>query len=822
MNMKRNTFHQKDSRQIFCRIRNPVESRLLFTVLALLALAVRLQAAPGDVDPSFDAGSVVNGSVSTLVHQPDGKIVIGGNFTTVRGALRKGLARLNADGTADLTFNPATNESFTWCVALQPDGKLWVASGFLDFGHSRSRLVRLHADGTLDTSFEAAIADSWVRSMTVCPDGKVIVQGYFTNINGIDRKDIARLNPDGSIDTTFNPASHTGHLVAGYGSSIHAHAVQPDGKVIVGGSFTALGGVSRKGIGRLNVDGSLDRTFDPGSGLGIAGLNTVAEGVVSIAEQSDGKVLVGGRFSSINGISRLGLARLHSDGSPDLGFDARFPRDSLIESITIQPDGKALIFGHVANQLNRFARLNVDGSWDTSFNSGAEVGAGDISGDFPIVLQADGKILRGLARFNGDGSQDRTFDPRPSGGAEVKTMVSQPDGKVLIGGEFDTIQGERRDGIARLNSDGSLDRAFHPSIVQPGWMGVIEQIQVQPNGKILMSGRFASVAGVKRTNFARLNADGTLDTSFNPVRTGSPIAVQADGKVLVAVNWSDTPIARLNADGSADIPFTTSAAFTRNGAVSSIAIDKSGKILLGGQFPKSESEGGYYNLARLNADGSLDAMFYIRSQRFPDLSAYIGSVIVQSDGKALVAGAVDLSDTYPAFITRLNVDGTADTTFKEARGRQIVALQPDGKILIGGRNDPFFGENSVERLNADGTLDMTFNAGTAANDWIVSVLPQADGKLLVAGRFTIINGVPSAYVARLLGDPIASLDVSHSDKGLTLSWPTNAVGFTLQSTTNLSDRSSWTPVLTVPVIEASRNQIADAISGPAKFYRLRR
>jgi uncharacterized delta-60 repeat protein len=775
----------------------------IFTVVTFLTLLVRLAAAPGDLDPSFDAGSGVNTGIWSLVAQPDGKVIIGGEFTTVRGALRKGLARLNTDGTADLTFNPARGENLAMCLALQPDGKLLVVSGFIHVigvnGHLRSRIVRLNADGTPDSTFDAGESpDSFIRSISICPDGKVIVQGPFTNINGMNRMNLVRLNADGSIDATFNPASRTGQLKAGYGPSIHAHAVQPDGKVIVGGSFTALDGISRNGIGRLDLDGSLDRTFDPGSGIGIAGLNIVSEGVISIAVQSDGKVLLGGRFSSINGISRPGVARINSDGSPDAEFNARLGVGTSIDSITLQPDGKVLIYGDLAG-TTRFARLNSDGSRDTSFTYpfpyyGAE--AGSFSPERCIALLPDGKILVGFARLKPDGMQDKTFDPRLlmiRGDDKVKTMALQPDGKVLIGGEFGAIQGERRDGIGRLNRDGSLDRAFNPSVV--GWgslgMGVIDQIAVQPNGKILLQGSFNKVGGVNRTNFVRLNADGTLDASFNPARVGTVIAAQPDDKVLIG-----PAISRLNADGTVDIPFTSAAAFMRDWWVYSIAVERDGKVLVGGWFPEGETEANSYHLARLNVDGSLNALFDLRGATPFEAPLSISSINPLADGKVLVSGTLNCcpgcwETCYTPFVARLNPNGTVDTTFQPPTSGTF-AISPDGQII-------------------------TFTV--EANDRIFSVLAQPDGKVLIGGEFSIVNGMPHAFVARLLGDSTGRLELSRNPTGITISWPISFTNHVLEATPSFTS-PNWQPV-PAPASNQARWESSISANSPQQFFRLR-
>ncbi|MEM6321521.1 MAG: delta-60 repeat domain-containing protein, partial [Bacteroidota bacterium] len=165
----------------------------------------------------------------------------------------------------------------------------------------------LSQDGSLDTSFDPGSGtNATVQSVAVQSDGKVLIGGDFTTVNGTSRARIARLNADGSLDTSFDPGSGTN-------GDVQSVAVQSDGKVLIGGFFTTVDGTGRRRIARLNADGSLDTSFDPGSGTNAT--------VQSVAVQSDGKVLIGGDFTSVDGTSRNSIARLNADGSLDTSFD---------------------------------------------------------------------------------------------------------------------------------------------------------------------------------------------------------------------------------------------------------------------------------------------------------------------------------------------------------------------------------------------------------------------------------------------------------------------------------------------------------------------
>ena len=191
---------------------------------------------------TLDSGftSAASSYVHSVAVQPDGKILVGGEFTAVGGAARNGIARLNADGSLDTGFDPNADNPVD-CVAVQADGKILLGGEFVTVGgRGRSRIARLNADGTLDSGFNPGV-DFQVRSLAVQADGKILVGGYFWTVAGATRHNIARLNPDGSLDTGFDPDAPGG---------VCSVALQPDGKILLGGGFTTVGGTTRNYFAR--------------------------------------------------------------------------------------------------------------------------------------------------------------------------------------------------------------------------------------------------------------------------------------------------------------------------------------------------------------------------------------------------------------------------------------------------------------------------------------------------------------------------------------------------------------------------------------------
>jgi uncharacterized delta-60 repeat protein len=355
----------------------------------------------GILDTSFDPGDGANNSVTSTALQDDGKILIGGAFTSYNGIESNRVARLHEDGSLDTTFAPLTGANdFVRVIIVLNDGKFFIGGRFTSYdGVSRNRVARLNADGSLDTSFDPGTGvNDQISAAVIQDDGKIIIMGFFTFYDGVPRNHIARLNADGSLDTSFDPGTGPNY----WGSSI---SIQNDGKILIGGYFDSYNGIARKHIARLNTNGSLDTSFDPGTGP--------EDTFESISLQSDGKIIIGGYFNSYNGVAINRIARLNTDGSLDTSFDIGTGLQGYLWTTTVQDDDKILIGGQ--------------------------------------FISYDGTEIRRIARLNADGSLDLSFDPGTGADDHVASISVQSDGKVIIGGRFTSIDGTARNRIARLN-----------------------------------------------------------------------------------------------------------------------------------------------------------------------------------------------------------------------------------------------------------------------------------------------------------------------------------------------------------------------------------
>ena len=468
----------------------------------------------GTRDTSYNPAP--NSTVRDFAVQTDGKILIGGAFTTVNTIARSRLARLNTDGTTDTAFNPGTGANSTiWSITLLPSGKALIGGQFTAYNSvTRNGIVQINADGSLDTSFNPGTgvnAGGIVYTVRLLPNGQLAVGGFFTQFNGVNRDIGVLLNADGSLDPTFA-------LSTVFQANMRVAVTQFDGKIIVGGTFNRINNQSRGNIARLNADGTLDTTFNT-----VSGANSQ---VYTIALQNDGKILIGGSFTTFNGITRNRIARLNADGTLDTTFAPSSGANAFVSNIVIQPNNKILIAGSFTNVNGTIrggiARLNADGTTDLTFSP--PLGSVFVEG---LALQPDGKIVVGgqfsetlngityqsLIRLNADGTTDTTFTPATAPNTGIYSMALQNDGKILIGGTFSSVGGVNQKGIARLNTNGSLDTSFNVGTGTSEGDDV-EDIVVLPNGKVLISGLINSVNGLPRGNIARLNANGSLDTTF--------------------------------------------------------------------------------------------------------------------------------------------------------------------------------------------------------------------------------------------------------------------------------------------------------------------
>ena len=417
------------------------------------------------------------------------------------------------DGRLDATFNPGTGFDgiegpSVYSIALQPDGKVLVAGFFERFnGVNRKSIARLNANGSLDASFNpgSGIGGGFGGSglcVLVLPSGKILVGGNFSAYNGQTQGNIARINPDGSLDGTFNTGS-------GFNSFVFSIAMQPDGKLLVGGDFTSFNGVSCNRIARLNADGTLDASFQPGNG---------ADGYVyCITPQADGNIWIGGWFNNVGGRARKGIALLNANGTLNTSFNPGSGVGGIIKSISLLPGGNLVIGGYF-NSYNgtlvaSMAKIGQRGGLDRAFTQGRGFWGPPQAEASTITPLGDGRLLitgsfyyydndprKGIIRLNANGTIDPTFNPGDgmSAGGQfdpvVRSHAIQPDGKILVAGKFTTFGGVSRNGIARLSGTPVLAKSELPTTATIWPNPATHSVRIECAGPIRQA-RLVNLAG---------------------------------------------------------------------------------------------------------------------------------------------------------------------------------------------------------------------------------------------------------------------------------------------------------------------------------------
>jgi uncharacterized delta-60 repeat protein len=725
----------------------------------------------GTNDSTFntpDAGenSILKGPDSRItlsaIQLSNNKIIIAGDFMNYNGFLANHIARLNVNGNIDNTFNMGSGfNNAPSSLVIQLDNKILIGGSFSVYnGLPIQFFIRLNANGTIDNTFKMGTGfNGPIASIALQADGKILVGGIFSNYNGANNNGLVRLNKNGTIDGSFN-ATDTSY------TNISKIAVDVYGKIIIV--------FKNPGLRKLNPNGSRDNSFVSHlySPVDFMNINTMVI-------QNDGKIIIGGGAEgfSINGVAGL-FARFNSNGTLDTTFKEQNMFRYIIYSLNIQGDGKIIVAGsqnivpddHIS--CNYISRFFPDGTIDSTFLQVNKT-TQRVNATYTSAIQPDGKIIVGgffkevntctannLARLNTDGSLDHAFNKTTGANGTIRASAVQKNGKIIIGGNFYAYQYKSRNHIARLTKNGTIDNSFDPGT---GFNGPVYGVAVQTDAKILIGGEFTSYNSIPVKNFIRVNSDGTLDTSFQ-IGSGingivNAISIQPDGKIIVVGNFQKFnglnaySIVRLNSNGTIDNSFVP---FSLNGAsLYSILILPSGKIMIGGSLLFYLNATYYMGIIRLNSNGSLDTTFQPLTN-----NETIYAIALQPDGKMIIGGGRRFTQyNYYGVTYRLNSDGSVDSTFKRlpAWGNpdnipfvQTVSYLENNKVLVGGRFTKYdnLNANHVVLLNNDGTVDSTFVGDANGDVWTIQVLKE--NKALVAGDFTSFNGMIRNRVTRIV------------------------------------------------------------------------
>ena len=768
--------------------------------------------ANGTLDTSFDGDGKLTTALTafddyglSIIAQSNGKILVAG-ISNNGSNDDFALVRYNSDGTLDTSFSGdgkvittiGASYDDAQSAAIQTDGKILVAGNSYTGKNYDFALVRYNSDGTLDTSFSGdgkattglGVSHDYGRSVTMQTDGKILVAGESWNGKNYDFA-LVRYNKNGTLDKSFSNDGKVTTALGNFDDEGFSVTVQTDGKILVAGSsnYDFL-------LVRYNADGSLDSTFDtPTNTLnGVANYNIDNDSTVvldSTVQIYDVELATQGHYQGASiTIARHGGANSqdvfsghghlrfignnavlsgvtigtvsNANGSLTINFNSNATQariDEALSSIAYNytPDNSPTsvqidwIFndGNVDGQGSGGAFSTVGSTTvsikDYAANTGT-TGRLDVSGSATGTIQAGGD----RDWFKVHLFADRTYTIDLEGNDTGKGTLTDPYFKGIYDNTGQSLGYADKDSGASLNSQIN----FTPTVTGDYYLAA--------GAAGTNTGTYSlAVTPINSAPTFLVLGDGKVTTDFgSPFDFAHSITLQADGKILIAGRSNngsnnDFAVARYHSDGTLDASFagdgkvTTGFVSSYEDLGNSITIQTDGKILVAGTSNDVNNWNQDFALVRYNSDGSLDTGFSGDGKVKTGLTLasedFVKSVVIQADGKILVAGSSHYGNQTSFALIRYNSDGSLDTSF-DGDGKittdfgSSVTIQTDGKILVAGSSNYYPNHNfALARYNSDGSLDTGFSGDgkvmtdLGSDDYAVSVILLTDGKILVAG-----------------------------------------------------------------------------------------
>jgi uncharacterized delta-60 repeat protein len=835
----------------------------------------------GTLDSSFDEDGmrmvsfVPGGYINGMSFQDDGTLVVVGGVNNGSGTLSDfAVARYRGTGDLDTSFDgdgfAITDLGTSWegasAAATQPDGKLVVVGSTVITSSGQGSLIalaRYNLDGSLDASFDSdgrattnledcdCVGDEGATAVAISPDGKIVVgsNASLSDPSGTSDFTVLRYQTNGSLDTSFGGGDGIVSTdVNNAFQSVSDLLIQPDGKIVVTGPSAPSGGSGDFVVLRYTSAGALDPTFD---GDGVVVADEANDNGFALAQQNDGRFVVVGALD-YGSDSYFALVRVREGEPPPPPSSVTL--QVLSAPITVPLGGSATITWQITNTASVNHNNVHYGPTTCPYQSNnlscyptettnQPSGNGNYSATIPNITQRTYLRVHATTPDGGSsvtheyvivpvptpamaGDLDLSFDHdgtlishRDNVDDQARDIAIQSDGKLVVATTMmtNTEYGDTLFGVTRYLPDGRLDTSFGTG--GSGWANVgerdsVEAVLIQPDGKIVLAGyweRYFSRPDYGEVALVRYNPDGTLDTSFGGdgiVITefygtyggqgyvgayGYDVVLQPDGKLVVAAKTYDLyqrpmlALVRYNSNGSLDTNFGDGGRAVAHELVivnpPSLVLQSDGKLVVA---TSSETETGHdITVARFNTNGTLDATFGTSGVVRSDVNGYSYDqaldIASQADGKLVVVGSSWFSiQTSDFTLVRYNANGSLDTTFGgdgiittdftgDVDIADAVLVQPDGKIVVAGRSlDASGSQLALARYNTDGSLDHSFGAqggGRVVTDRFgngaVSLARQADGKLVAAGNTADYNSLTpyDIALARYLGDSAATVTV---------------------------------------------------------------
>ena len=667
------------------------------------------------------------GVIRAIAVQADGKVIIGGSFQHVNGVERSNIARLNADLTLDMTWNPGADEAV---FALASDGAHVYAGGnfWRIGGREQPYLAKLSSSGSGAADPSWSMRPSfWVRALALDGAGDLYIGGLFTQVANQNRSRLAKVSLSTALlDPTWNPGADNNVLALAYRA----------GALYAGGSFAFIGGQSRNRIAKLSASGggSADATWN-------AAANS---DVVALATDAGGQVYASGYFNSIGGAARNFVAKLSGSGLGTADPTWNPTPDGVVMALLAAPDGSIYAGGSFGNIGGRatpgVARLSsATGAADPAFTGVGMNGAVTVlelatagrllaGGEFQKAGTTYGGGFAALSSASGTAVGPSLLFLTPG---VVDAVAVDTAGRTVIGGRF-IAMGDRttmRANVARLLADGTLD---------PGWQpqadGPVKAIAFDAAGNTFIGGEFNRIGAAARQGLAKLDSQGQLVAAWAASWTGSVYALTFDGASNVFIGGQK--LDRLaTATGAATSNFPLA---LMGGAISALALE-SGALYVGGGF---SSLGGVARngLAKVSAtNGAVDP-------NWNPSPGYVGALA--SEGSSLYVGGqfTSIGGQMRRNLAKVSTAGTgaADATWDPSPDAHVAALAIGaGHLYVGGGFTSIAGQPIAYLtrfgLAGPGPPDLQWKPEPT---WIVRAAVYSAGNLHLGGWFSAMAGIP--------------------------------------------------------------------------------
>jgi uncharacterized delta-60 repeat protein len=564
-----------------------------------------------DFDPGI--GLIRNGSpepAQFLTSDNQGRIIACGNFNEYNGQTVDGICRINPDGTLDADFSnnfeltpPIAGGEVVYTAAVLPDGKIAVGGNFgaVD-GFESGGLILLNDDGTRDENFDLPengfnvgfSTTNAVRSLALHPSGALLVGGRFTELGSTFQANFTAVNLDGSLNENFSTEQGTN-------GQVNTIAVDDNQDVIFGGNFEYFEYRDNKRIVKLDQTGMPVEGFARG--------NSFSEQTIKVLPvPGTNDVYVAGYFSHYKNEHQSFIARLDSEGNlvesfnPGIGIRGSNSNVSGIFAMAVQPDGKPIVAGTIDTydgdtEIRRVVRLNTDGTLDEGFDIGGE-GANFTLGGYRRInvdnqnriyiaggfFQWNGTPAGRIVRLNPDGSRDENYNPGNGPNNGIRALAIDNLNRVYLAGDFNAFNGELAPKIVRLNEDGTLDESFNPDLFNSFQTDINE---LYWNGDHLLAAGNIELNDEPGVDYSlvALSSEGTLFEGVSPYQgpEADLISVGPTGHIVLGLSQGSGSLIRLTPDGMLDETWDAGTGF-ESGFLFDISTTEEGSLYAAGGF----------------------------------------------------------------------------------------------------------------------------------------------------------------------------------------------------------------------------------------------